>query len=197
MKIYKDYFQKSKIFLYPLLEIKKGVRYVPIDTYLAWEGQYSFEDSKLMCLYKQKFTKAFAKFEEFQLLNHKYLDDYRELGDDLHLYIFDLVNYKKDIQNVIKGTYSKMRKKTKTQILDFFGDIAPISEYIESYIYPEYYHEDYANELNVRIADIEKVWELCSKPDLEKETLKIKMKELNIIKEKSISLLSNPKRKSI
>jgi len=197
MKIYKDYFQKSKIFLYPLLEIKKGVRYVPIDTYLAWEGQYSFEDSKLMCLYKQKFTKTFAKFEEFQLLNHKYLDDYRELGDDLHLYIFDLVNYKKDIQNVIKGTYSKMRKKTKTQILDFFGDIAPISEYIESYIYPEYYHEDYANELNVRIADIEKVWELCSKPDLEKETLKIKMKELNIIKEKSISLLSNPKRKSI
>ena len=111
MKIYKDYFQKSKIFLYPLLEIQKGVKYVPINTYMAWEGQYSFEDSKLMCLYQQKFTKAFAKFEEFQLLNHKYLDDYRELDKDLHLYVFDLVNYKKDIQNVIKGSYSKMRKK--------------------------------------------------------------------------------------
>jgi len=197
MKIYKDYFQKSKIFLYPLLEIQKGVKYVPINTYMAWEGQYSFEDSKLMCLYQQKFTKAFAKFEEFQLLNHKYLDDYRELDKDLHLYVFDLVNYKKDIQNVIKGSYSKMRKKTKTQILDFFGDIAPISEYIESYIYPEYYHEDYANELNVNLEDIERVWELCSKPDLEKENLKIKIKELNIIKEKSISLLLKSKRNSI
>ena len=197
MKIYKDYFQKSKIFLYPLLEIQKGVKYVPINTYMAWEGQYSFEDSKLMCLYQQKFTKAFAKFEEFQLLNHKYLDDYRELDKDLHLYVFDLINYKKDIQNVIKGSYSKMRKKTKTQILDFFGDIAPISEYIESYIYPEYYHEDYANELNVNLEDIERVWELCSKPDLEKENLKIKIKELNIIKEKSISLLLKSKRNSI
>ena len=197
MKIYKDYFQKSKIFLYPLLEIQKGVKYVPINTYMAWEGQYSFEDSKLMCLYQQKFTKAFAKFEEFQLLNHKYLDDYRELDKDLHLYVFDLVNYKKDIQNVIKGSYSKMRKKTKTLILDFFGDIAPLSEYIESYIYPEYYHEDYANELNVNLEDIERVWELCSKPDLEKENLKIKIKELNIIKEKSISLLLKSKRNSI
>ena len=197
MKIYKDYFQKSKIFLYPLLEIQKGVKYVPINTYMAWEGQYSFEDSKLMCLYQQKFTKAFAKFEEFQLLNHKYLDDYRELDKDLHLYVFDLINYKKDIQNIIKGSYSKMRKKTKTQILDFFGDIAPISEYIESYIYPEYYHEDYANELNVNLEDIERVWELCSKPDLEKENLKIKIKELNIIKEKSISLLLKSKRNSI
>ena len=197
MKIYKDYFQKSKIFLYPLLEIQKGVKYVPINTYMAWEGQYSFEDSKLMCLYQQKSTKAFAKFEEFQLLNHKYLDDYRELDKDLHLYVFDLINYKKDIQNIIKGSYSKMRKKTKTQILDFFGDIAPISEYIESYIYPEYYHEDYANELNVKLEDIEKVWELCSKPDLEKENLKIKIKKLNIIKEKSISLLLKSKRNSI
>ena len=53
MKIYKDYFQKSKIFLYPLLEIQKGIKYVPINTYMAWEGQYSFEDSMLMCIYKQ------------------------------------------------------------------------------------------------------------------------------------------------
>ena len=197
MNIYKDYFQKSKIFLYPLLEIQKGIKYVPINTYMAWEGQYSFEDSKLMCLYQQKSTKAFAKFEEFQLLNHKYLDDYRELDKDLHLYVFDMINYKKDIQNIIKGSYSRMRKKTKAKILDFFGDVAPISEYIESYIYPEYYHNDYANELNVPLEDIEKVWELCSKPDLEKENLKIKIKELNIIKEKSISLLLKPKRNSI
>lgn len=181
MKIYKDYFQKSKIFLYPLLEIKKGVKYVPIDTYLAWEGEYSFKDSKLMCLYKQKSTKSFIKFEELELLSHKYLDDYRELDKDLHLYVFDLISYKRDIQNILKGSYSKMRKKTKEQILDFFGDVGPISEYIESYIYPEYYHEDYAAELAVALEDIQRVNELCSKPDLDKETLKLKMKEPNIV----------------
>lgn len=197
MKIYQDYFQKSKIFLYPLLEIKKGIKYVPINTYMAWEGQYSFEDSKLMCLYNQKSTKAFAKFEELQLLNHKYLDDYRELDKDLHLYIFDLNNYKKDIEHILKGLYSKIRKKTKSKILDFFGEDGPISEYIESYIYPEFYHEDYATELNVTLQSIQVVHELCSKPNLEKELLKIKMKELNIITEKSISLSPKPKRNNI
>ena len=188
MKIHKDYFQKSKVFLYPLLEIKKGVKYVPVNTYLSWEGEYSFNDSKLMCLYKQKSTKDFIKFEESELLSHKYLEDYRVLDTDLHLYIFDLTPFKKDIQHVLKGSYSKIRKKTKEQILDFFGDVGIISEYIESYIYPEYYHEDYANELGVKLQDIQKVNELCSKPDLKKETLKLKMKEVDIVSGKSISL---------
>ena len=72
--------------------------------------------------------------------------------------------------------------------MDFFGDVGIISEYIESYIYPEYYHEDYANELGVKLQDIQKVNELCSKPDLKKETLKLKMKEVDIVSGKSISL---------
>ncbi len=44
MKLYKEYFQKSKVFFYPLLNIPKGVHYVPVETYLGWEGEYSFKE---------------------------------------------------------------------------------------------------------------------------------------------------------
>ena len=49
-KVYAEYFQKSKVFLYPLLEIKKGVRYVPIETYIAWEGVCELKDEKFIKL---------------------------------------------------------------------------------------------------------------------------------------------------
>ena len=51
-KIYSDYFQKSKVFLYPLLNIKKGVRFVPSMTYLTWEDQFDLSKYKLITLYK-------------------------------------------------------------------------------------------------------------------------------------------------
>jgi hypothetical protein len=42
--LYKKYFQKSKIFIYPLLDIKRGTQIVPSETYLAWNDLYSPED---------------------------------------------------------------------------------------------------------------------------------------------------------
>ena len=51
-QIYKDYFQKSKVFLYPLLEIKKGIRFVPIQTYISWNDIYTKDMNKLLCLYQ-------------------------------------------------------------------------------------------------------------------------------------------------
>ena len=49
--LYKKYFQKSKIFIYPLLDIKRGTQIVPSETYLAWNDLYSPEDKKLICVY--------------------------------------------------------------------------------------------------------------------------------------------------
>ena len=51
-KIYESYFQKSKVFLYPLLNIPKGVRFVPSQTYLTWEDQFDLSRYKLIALYK-------------------------------------------------------------------------------------------------------------------------------------------------
>ena len=54
MKVFKTYFQKSKVFLYPLLGIAKGARYIPEETYMSWAGhsahniEYDFDDAKLL-----------------------------------------------------------------------------------------------------------------------------------------------------
>ncbi len=49
--LYKEYFQKSKIFMYPLLGIGRGSGVVPEQTYLSWEGYVTPEDTKLIAVY--------------------------------------------------------------------------------------------------------------------------------------------------
>ena len=51
MGVYTDYFQKSKVFLYPLLKIRKGVTHVPVQTYIAWDNVFALDDNKFMCEY--------------------------------------------------------------------------------------------------------------------------------------------------
>ena len=188
MKLYKEYFQKSKVFFYPLLDIPKGVHYVPVETYLAWKDEYSFKDFKFFCLYDEKFTRKFENFEKKYLMGNKYFDDYQKLGPTLHLYIYDYSIYTRDWKALLKGKYSRFSKKTKEKILSFFGDTGSIAEYIESYIYPELYREEYSIELDVSIQQLQEVRELCSKPDLKKETLKIKSNQKDLFKNKLVSL---------
>ena len=71
-KIYKSYFQKSKVFLYPLLGIKKGVRFVPVQTYISWNDIYPKDKHKLLCLYTidSRWKKEFKMFAEL-IINEK------------------------------------------------------------------------------------------------------------------------------
>ena len=118
MGIYTDYFQKSKVFLYPLLKIRKGLTHVPIETYVAWENVYGVEDCRLFCEYKTKNIKSFVKFSNQYLNNNPLFDDYIKLDDDRHLYIFDLNSLKTDYKRFISGKYSQLTLKTKTTIID-------------------------------------------------------------------------------
>ena len=54
--------------------------------------------------------------------------------------------------------------------MDFFSDTQS-SDFIEVFLSPEGYHEEYAEMLNVEIEVLEKVFELCTPPNLEKEML--------------------------
>ena len=114
--VYTDYFQKSRVFLYPLLELKKGLAYVPKQTYI------------------------------------------------------DFSNLKSDFDKFIDGKYSKFTLESKIIIMDFFSD-TKTSDFIEGFLSPEGYHEEYAEILNVEVEVLEKVFELCTPPDLEKEML--------------------------
>ena len=192
--MYKKYFQKSKIFLYPLLSIKRGVDFVPVETFLTWEDNYTIKDKKFMCLYEQKETDEWKDFENKYLLSNIYFYDYIPLAKDIHLYVFDMSDIASCYNKISRGKYSEVLESTKEIIMNFFGEKGAISQYIEEFLYPEYYHTQYAEELNVNVSQLEEVYELCDKPDLEKEKLVYKKPDPKaIFSKKFLSLYSNSK----
>ena len=171
--IYTDYFQKSKVFLYPLLSLRKGITHVPSETFIAWNNVYDALENKFLCLYSVD-PEEIEKFKNFEfkfLKSHKLFEAYYQLDEETHLYVFDFSPFKRDLEVFRKGKYSKFSVKTKDIISNFFGEVGTVSNYIQSYINPEEYHGTYADYLGVKIEAIQDVYELCSKPDLDKETL--------------------------
>lgn len=174
MKLFKEYFQKSKIFLYPLLGIKKGAKYTPEETYVSWKGEYSIEDMQFVCYYKNKSTKAYQKFEEETIFTNEHFVDYHLIKPGHHIYVFDFEQYPQTWAAFTEGMYSHINEREKGVIMDFFEKKGVISDTVESYLHPEYYHDDYAKELRVDIELLQKVHETCSKPNLDQETCTFK-----------------------
>lgn len=187
-EIYVDYFQKSKVFLYPILDIKKGTSVTPIETFISW-GDITVKDKKLICLYYLRDDAEFVEYEDKYLLKNPLFQEYKELDDNKAIYIFDLNSYSKDFEYFIDGKYSKFSKKLKDRIRDSYGATSANYTYIKSYLYPEEYYQTYANLLCTDDYDVSKmktilseVGELCSKPDIEKEHLKLSIKSLDLKK---------------
>lgn len=174
--VYGKYFQKSKIFLYPQLGFKRGLKYKPFQTYVAWDGDIE-PGYRLYCHYKNYNTDGFRKFEANALGPHPRCVDFHMLEDDTILYCFDFTKESADIQRFLNGKYSTLSEPFKKKILDFFGK-DKVTDYIESYLYPEYYFDEYARILDVDQESLQEVGELCDKPDIALETLisKIKIK---------------------
>ena len=66
---------------------------------------------------------------------------------------------------------NKISINSKDKILNYFGKIGKISSYIKSYLNPEEYHDVYAEAFLVNVKIIQKVYEICTPPNLKKETL--------------------------
>jgi len=171
MGIYTDYFQKSKVFLYPLLRLKKGLPFVPKETYVAWDNVYSVEDCRFFCEYKVKYTDKFKKFIAQYLQSNAYYEDYIGLSESKHLFIFNFTPIKNDYNRFISGKYSQLTLESKVTILDFFANEERVAEYVQGFLSPEDLHKAYADFLGVDVETLEKVYEICTPPDLEKETL--------------------------
>lgn len=169
--VYTDYFQKSKIFLYPLLKLKKGMTYVPKQTYLIWDNVYSIKDIKFICEYRFKNESKFTKFILDTFAGHILYDHLVQLSDDRCLVVFDFSSLKSDYNKIIKGQYSKLSLDNKITIIEFFDDKGTIHDCIQGFLTPGEVHERYAQKLGVRTELIETVYEVCSPPDLEKETI--------------------------
>ena len=185
--VYKKYFQKSKVFLYPLLGIKRGVSVIPVETYFGWEGYYNSEDMKLICVYDIRTDDEYVLFEKNTLLKHNRLCDYIKVNSQAIL-TFDFSDMENDWFHLINGRYSKISLELKQKILGFFDKYSGNYAYIHSYLIPEKYFSNYAELLDVEPEMLIKVGELCSKPDTAKETLVIEIADLDNINEKLLNL---------
>jgi hypothetical protein len=177
--VYTDYFQKSKVFLYPLLRFRSGLSFVPVQTYICWEHVITADENKFMCEYNVGTTEKFELFCNSYLKKHPLFHEYIQLDEN-----------RSDFKRFLDGQYSKFTLDSKIIILDFFGNKGNISEYISLFLSPDSAHKLYAEALDVSLNQIEEVFEVCSIPDLEKETLYFEKNELfcEKIKNSSISL---------
>ena len=185
--IYATYFQKSRVFLYPALGIKKATGIKPIETYMSWGDKIGLADNKLVCFYNLRSDNDFIIHEERYLLGNPLFEDYIEVDSNKAVYIFNYDSYAEDFRHVINGEYSQLSLELKIKIRDIYGLNSPEYRYIKSYLHPQGYYENYAEVLSPqeRYIDemqgiLEKTVELCSKPDFEKEKLKISIKSLNL-----------------
>jgi len=169
--IYKKYFQKSKIFLYPLLDIKRGTSVIPNQTYMGWDGYYDPKDMKLITTYHVRKDPEFLNFDKNVLLKHSRLADCIPLDNETTLYTFDFSDMEEEWDLFIKGKYSKMNSKIKYKIRDFFEKDSGNYMYVDSYLFPERYFEIYSDLLGVAEDQLRSVGELCTPPDLFKEIL--------------------------
>jgi len=187
--IYSKYFQKSKVFIYPLLGIKRGLSVVPKETYVAWEGHYKPEDMKLICVYDYREDEEYKKIEKNILLEHNRLSDYTKVKAEV-IITFDFSDLDHDWFHFINGRYSEIETKVKQKILGFFDTHGGNYAYMHSYLIPEKYYDNYSELLGVDAETLHEVGELCDKPNLNNETLILDIADLNDIQENNLLNLS-------
>lgn len=183
--LYKIYFQKSKVFLYPTLNIIRNNNFIPINTYLSWNDEINITSGKLICLYETVDNTEFKYFEENLLLNNKLFDICYKINESKSVYIFNI--NEKDWKNFIGGKYSKLSNNLKDKIIKFYRNNGVNSIYIDSFLYPKDYYSKYSKLLTTNSKDAKKmekllntVGELCDPPNLKKEQLVLIPEDLKI-----------------
>lgn len=168
--LYGKYFQKSKSFLYPALGIKKNSKFSPTGTYISIEGYIGAEEIKFICTFERKESIEFEKFETNMLVENPLFQE-KIVVDNYNVYVFDYQIYEKDWFNFILGKYSKLSNTLKKAIKTYYGVDSAEYSFIDSYLNPKEYFEEYAELLDVNIDELKKIGELCDACDLTKETL--------------------------
>lgn len=175
------YFCKSRQFLYPILELAKHdtEEFKPKGVYLFFED-HSIEKGELILLYGD-IDVFFSNYERKKLIKHNRIRKVYET-DKGNVYIFDVSDYKQDIDLLLCGEYSKFSNRLKSAILRYNKDKADFKKleegrYMHAVLYPEHYREAVSEELGV---DVKNLTELAPLYDLEKETLYATIKDRNV-----------------
>ena len=176
-QLYADYFQKSKMFIYPVLGIARKSSIQVKETYVSWLDIYHDTDKKLICVYDDVHSEAFKAFEAKVLLSSPLYHSHQKTADGRGIYIFDMDVIKKDWAHFLSGSYSKMSKVLKDAVLKYYGK-APEYEHVRSFLYPEEFFDIYASLLNVDQKLLTEVGQLCDKYNRDLENLKISVEHL-------------------
>lgn len=172
-KIFPKYVQKSNFFLYPQLGFKRGIRYRPTETYISIKNYIHPATCALVCEYAKFDSSAFEK-HIMKLRDHELYFDELETDDYIYI-VFSFASMERNFLHFLDGRYSRFSEDFKQKILDFFSQGDSVTEYIESYLYPEIYYDEYSKILGVSEKALQQATELCDKPDLKKETLTLQL----------------------
>lgn len=161
-------------FLYHLLKIAGQHKIMPLQTFLSWEAEVAINSCKLICVYDVKEEVEFTRFERTVLRGHELFSAFFDVENNRRVYIFDLKKYKADVFLFLKGKYSQLSEETKLTILNFYNLNKFSKEYMDSFVNPENYFEQYAKLLDVPVDTLRTVGELCDPFNRAKETLSLK-----------------------
>jgi hypothetical protein len=175
--LYRKYFQKSKAFLVPLLGLKKATPFPFIQSYITWENAHTLEECKLILNYVKYEGDEFKIYLLKRLMSNKMFDEYHEMEDGTIALTFDLNCVKEDYKCVVLGKYSQLSNNTKSMIRSYYGYNTAEWAYMESFLYPKQYVNQYVKLLNVEEIHFNVNGELCDKPNLKLETFKLKSNE--------------------
>ncbi len=166
------YFQKSSVFLLPLLRMDEWCFQSRMKTFIAWDGVYTVNDKKLIAIANRYIQgEAFIDFENLDLRPCPQLFFIKHLSPDARLYVFDMEEFADDWNQFLQGRYSLFSKQSKEDILYYYRGENPFYNYIYSYLYPADFFETYARLLEVDEETLAANGELCNPFDAEKEVL--------------------------
>ena len=154
------YTQKSKTFLYPLLNLKVK----PIETYLKFENIDTSHEKQLIALY---FSKDPDYIKHKKTIESCKFYDYTFIDDVFHIVTFSLFKYAKEYDKIVKGDYSKTSDNFKSVIRETSSN-----EVIIKCLYPEKHYVEFAEALSCD-PDILKDKELLSPPQDSAEILHV------------------------
>lgn len=180
------YFQKSKI-LFAIIAVQKYYKDKLINTYLFSPHL----DESILDYY------LFVEFKEDVVLDEdleRYLYCSYNTEDDTKLYIFDMTDFKDDIDKFLLGSYSEFSEQSKDKILHYFGYYSKDSRgkiikcnvhalngmlHYYTFLYPDKCKEQIANDMNnslfaskgEALMILKGMKEICLPYDMEKETI--------------------------
>lgn len=181
-ELYSKYFQKSKVFCFPLLEIKNPEFINTTSTFLSWPGEYLPEDGKLICQY-DKWANSYLNPTDLRELDlHSKYERKFQVSEKSTIYVFDMSEYFLDWLWILNGKYSKLSVEYKRKVILHFARNPMQANVIRKILYPAKHYAEFASLIDVPVSIVREVGEVLDPPNFEKEQIILENKLFSIHK---------------